>query len=212
MGIVGHGREPHLKRPAITSEGPKGKRLELLDENRVMTVATMRSDGWPQATIVGYVHDDLTLYFSVARSSQKLANIVRDPRVSIALGHDTPNRLRGLSMAANAAEVDSQAEIDQLNALILDRYPEQIMFAPREVSAAIVRATPFIVSVIDLGKGPGEPKLVELPNATTVHRVMNTASRWSGQRSKQGRRKHGNSVLVRLTQWAGDLNRPGVPP
>ena len=44
----------------------KTKVLELLDGHRLMTVATLRDDGWPQATLVGYVHDDLTLYFAVA--------------------------------------------------------------------------------------------------------------------------------------------------
>ncbi|HKP80094.1 MAG TPA: pyridoxamine 5'-phosphate oxidase family protein, partial [Phenylobacterium sp.] len=40
--------------------------LKVLDEHRTMAVATVRPDGWPQATIVGYVHDDLTLYFVVS--------------------------------------------------------------------------------------------------------------------------------------------------
>ena len=37
------------------------KILTLLDEHRIMTIATLRPDGWPQATTVGYV-----------RSSRKL--------------------------------------------------------------------------------------------------------------------------------------------
>ena len=41
----------------------KSKILELLDQHRLMTVATNRSDGWPQATTVGYVNDGLTIYF-----------------------------------------------------------------------------------------------------------------------------------------------------
>jgi hypothetical protein len=36
--------------------------------------------------MVGYVHDDLDPYFAVASTSQKLANVRRDGRVSIALG------------------------------------------------------------------------------------------------------------------------------
>jgi Pyridoxamine 5'-phosphate oxidase len=34
------------------------KILELLDQHRLMTVATNRPDGWPQATTVGYVTID----------------------------------------------------------------------------------------------------------------------------------------------------------
>lgn len=44
-------------------EGLKQKILTLLDQHRIMTVATLRPDGWPQATTVGYVNEGLTLYF-----------------------------------------------------------------------------------------------------------------------------------------------------
>ena len=30
--------------------------LALLDQHRIMTLATLRPDGWPQATTVGYGH------------------------------------------------------------------------------------------------------------------------------------------------------------
>jgi hypothetical protein len=53
----------------------KNEILDLLAENRFMAVATIRPDGWPQATIVGYANLDLQLYFAVGDDSQKLANI-----------------------------------------------------------------------------------------------------------------------------------------
>ena len=37
------------------------KILDLLDQHRIMTIATLRPDGWPQATTVGYVNEGLTL-------------------------------------------------------------------------------------------------------------------------------------------------------
>jgi len=42
----------------------------LLDQHRIMTVATLRPDGWPQATTVGYANDGLTLYFLCGLDSQ----------------------------------------------------------------------------------------------------------------------------------------------
>ena len=36
------------------------KILSLLDQHRIMTLATLRPDAWPQATTVGYANDDLT--------------------------------------------------------------------------------------------------------------------------------------------------------
>lgn len=184
---------------------PKARILELLDEHRVMAVATLRSDGWPQTTMVGYVHDDLTLHFVVARTSQKLANIQREPRVSIALGHESPNRLRGLSMAAHAAEVTELAEIEHLNSLLLERYPEQTVFSPRELSTAVLRATPAVVSVIDLAKGPGEPDLIEMQGETTTHRIRNAAA-------APGSLEARHEVVVHYLRSRPDLNRPDAPP
>jgi hypothetical protein len=36
-----------------------------------MTIATLRADGWPQATTVGYVTEGLTLYFLLAWTAKK---------------------------------------------------------------------------------------------------------------------------------------------
>ncbi|MEK7662654.1 MAG: pyridoxamine 5'-phosphate oxidase family protein, partial [Actinomycetota bacterium] len=40
--------------------------VDLLDRHRIMTVATNRADGWPQATVVGYANDGLIIYGFVA--------------------------------------------------------------------------------------------------------------------------------------------------
>ena len=160
--------------PKKTDPELKARILAILDENRIMTVATVRPDGWPQATMVGYVHDDLTLYFAVARESQKLANIERDPRISIAIGKDSPDHIDGVSMAARAAEVTDIEEVGRLNALIIRRYPEQSVFAPRDASSAVIRATPRIISLVDLSKGPGHPELLEVASETFVHRISDS--------------------------------------
>lgn len=149
----------------------KAKILAILEENRIMSIATARPDGWPQVTMVGFVHADLALYFVVARSSQKFANITLDPRVSIAVGQDQPDHIRGLSIAARAAEVLDLDEIARLNHAIWERYPHQAVFAPREASSAVMRATPALISVIDMSKGPGAPDLVEVVRETSVRRL-----------------------------------------
>ena len=177
-----------------------------------MSVATLRADGWPQTTLVGFVHDDLTLYFAVARTSQKLANIALDPRVSIALGRQEPNRLRGLSMAAKAAEVAELREIGHLNTLMQSRYREQNIFSPRETSAAVIRATPIIVSVIDLPRGPGEPYLVTLDEQTTTHQIRNMAVGGATSSSGSGREDREDTVLVQYTRAGSDAYRRGAPP
>jgi general stress protein 26 len=152
------------------SEDLKSRIRAILEENRVMAVATVRPDGWPQATMVGYVYDDLSLYFAVARDSQKLANIAREPRVSIALGREGPDWIRGLSIAALASEVTDVAEVGRLNRLIAARYPEEIVFAPRKADSALLRAQPRVISIVDHDKTPGEPELLDVTLESVVRR------------------------------------------
>ena len=96
------------------------KILTLLDQHRVMTIATLRPDGWPQATTVGYVNEGLTLYFLCGLDSQKAANLARGDRVSLTIDHDTPDlmAITGLSMAARA-----QAVVDLSEAIRTSRPP-----------------------------------------------------------------------------------------
>lgn len=180
----------------------KTKVLGLLDEHQFMTVATLRSDGWPQATVVGYVHDDLTLYFAVARVSQKLSNIERDGRISIALGHPEPTRLRGLSMAAHAEPATLPSEIDAVNELLRERYQGRVAFSPRETSSVLVRAEPMVISIIDVGKGPGEPELVSVSDDGEVRRIV-AKDRTSGIL---------RDVTVRTVSSLEGAYRPGAPP
>src|SRR6266851_942915 len=89
------------------------KILTLLDQHRIMTIATLRPDGWPQATTVGYVNEGLALYFLCSPESQKAGNLARDNRVSLTVDRDTsdPMAITGLSMAAHAQAVNDPAEV-----------------------------------------------------------------------------------------------------
>src|SRR5215217_3755308 len=62
--------------------------IDILNANRIMTIATVRPDGWPQATIVGYANEGWSLYFLIYRDSQKFENITRDNRVAITVGSE----------------------------------------------------------------------------------------------------------------------------
>jgi nitroimidazol reductase NimA-like FMN-containing flavoprotein (pyridoxamine 5'-phosphate oxidase superfamily) len=141
------------------------KILEILGQHRIMTIATLRPDGWPQATTVGYANDGLTLYFLCGLESQKAANLARDDRVSLTIDHDTPQvmQITGLSMAARAHAVTDAAEADGALHLLSQRYPKQEgvplpMPAPADVR--IFRVTPEVISVLDYSKGFAHTDLV----------------------------------------------------
>ncbi len=143
----------------------KGKILELLDQHRIMTIATLRPDGWPQATTVGYANEGLTLYFLCGLDSQKAMNLARDDRVSLTIDHDTPDvmAIAGLSMAARAEAVTDLSESGRILGLLMQRYPEQTsvpLEMPTPEQVRVFRLTPKVISVLDYSKGFGHTDLV----------------------------------------------------
>jgi PPOX class probable F420-dependent enzyme len=139
------------------------KILDLLEQHRLMTVATNRPDGWPQATTVGYVNDGLTIYFLCGPQSQKTQNIARDNRISLTIDHDTndPMAITGLSMAAHAQPVTDQNEVARALDLLVKRYPEYAAYPPPKAEEImIMRVVPKVISVLDYSKGFAHTDLV----------------------------------------------------
>ncbi len=141
------------------------KILTILDSHRIMTVATLRPDGWPQATTVGYVNDGLDLYFLCGLDSQKAKNLALDDRLSLTIDHDTANlmAITGLSMAARAHPVVDRAEAEKVLRMLPLKYPEAPpmpvkMPSPDEIR--VFRVTPTLISVLDYSKGFGHTDLV----------------------------------------------------
>lgn len=120
----------------------KRKILALLDQHRIMTVATLRPD-----------------------DSQKAKNLARDNRLALTIDHDTADlmAITGLSMAAHAQAVTDRAEAEKVLRMLPLKYPEakplpMKMPAPDEVR--IFRITPSVISVLDYTQGSGHTDLV----------------------------------------------------
>lgn len=143
------------------------KVLELLNEHRIMTIATLRPDGWPQATTVGYVNEGMRLWFLCGLESQKAQNLARDNRVSITIDHDTSDILAitGLSMAARALRVTDRAEAEKVIRMLPLKYADAPpntagMQMPTPDEVALFRVEPEIISVLDYTKGFAHTDLV----------------------------------------------------
>jgi len=78
--------------------------VSILNGANDMTIATLRSDGYPQATTVSYANDGLTVYFGTAGASQKAQNIARNDKISLTVNLPYTNwgQIRGLSVAGRA--------------------------------------------------------------------------------------------------------------
>jgi nitroimidazol reductase NimA-like FMN-containing flavoprotein (pyridoxamine 5'-phosphate oxidase superfamily) len=131
--------------------------IKILDSHRIMAISTVRPDGWPQTTIVGYANDGLTIYFLIFRSSQKFANIAHDDRVSIAIGEE-PRNLRELNAVyagGHASEVTDLKQAEHAWRLLTNRHPNLSHFeVPEKTETALMCVQCKYRSVLDYGARP----------------------------------------------------------
>ncbi len=140
--------------------------LSILRQADILTVATVREDGWPHATVVSFVNDDLDLYFGTAPHSQKMENIARDPRVSATVTpeHETSKPIQAISLAAEAERVTDPGELLKVADLVLKKFPRPGSPARSAVleGVVVVRLRPTIVSLLDYSRSFGWTDLIEL--------------------------------------------------
>ena len=140
--------------------------LSILSRADTLTVATVREDGWPHATVVSFVNDDLAIYFGTAPNSQKIGNIARDSRVSATVtpAHEASKPIQAISLAAEAEQVMDAGELLRVADLVLKKFPRPGPTAPAAVleGVAVVRLRPTMVSLLDYSRSFGQTDLIEL--------------------------------------------------
>lgn len=146
--------------------------IKILDAHRVMAISTVRPDGWPQTTIVGYANDGLLLYFLISRNSQKFANIEHDNRISVAIGDEPEDllQLEAVYAAAKAHEVTGPEQRKLAWKLLTDRHPNLADFGlPEQSAAALMLARCEHLSVLDFANGAGgQNALTSRPLASSL--------------------------------------------
>ena len=142
------------------------KILTLLEQHRIMTIATLRPDGWPKATTVGYVNEGIHALLPLrpgqpeSRIRRKMIGITdHRPRHT-----DTPQvmEITGLSMAAHAKLVLDREEAQGLADACVE-----ISLAGQPAGADAnagrcqdIQVTPTVISMLDYSKGFGHTDLV----------------------------------------------------
>lgn len=146
-------------------EALRSKILEVLRRQHLMTLATIRPDGFPQATTLNYIHDDLTIYFATDAASQKAGNIKLNNKVSVAIVDREEDfyKLRGLSMSGIAARVGDKQQAEELALRLFRALPQSPRFVPEDpTSLAVYAVTPVAIALVDYAAGFGTTHLVEL--------------------------------------------------
>ncbi len=149
------------------------KVIEILRDNRLASLATADPDGWPHCTMVGIASTDARIYFVVAHNSQKLIDIERDDRVSLAIGHDVidPSSIRALAIKARAHAVDDPAERRKAIGLLLEKRPAlKRLEDPDEIGSVVIVAVPEEIRLLDYSVGYGHSVLIKLdPDGRTLN-------------------------------------------
>jgi nitroimidazol reductase NimA-like FMN-containing flavoprotein (pyridoxamine 5'-phosphate oxidase superfamily) len=163
------------------------KITDILAKCRDLTIATVRPDGAPQATVVSYVHDGLLIYFGCGAQSQKAQNIGHERRVSVTvtLPYADWLQIRGLSLAGVASEVTTDGEKASVTKLMLKRFPEIASMEQTDPgSVKLFRVRPTLVSLLDYSQGFGHTDLVavganDITESRGISRHRWAASEWA---------------------------------
>ena len=147
-------------------EALKAKILDVLKRHHMMALATIRPDGFPQATSVNYVHEDLTLYFAADAASQKAGNIKLSNKVSAAIASEAQDifKLRGLSLSGLAERIVDEQEAQRWSLALFRTLPQSRRLVPADPKdLAVFAITPVAIALIDYASGFGKTYLLELP-------------------------------------------------
>lgn len=151
---------------APTQDALTARILDVLGRQHLMTIATIRTDGYPQATTVNYIHDDdFTLYFATDAVSQKAGNIALNDKVSVAIVDRAGDfyKLRGLSMSGTAARIHTKDKANEVALRLFRALPQSRRFVPQDPhSLAVYAITPVAIALIDYASGFGTTHLLEL--------------------------------------------------
>jgi PPOX class probable F420-dependent enzyme len=97
--------------------------LAFLDEQRVVTLATLGRDGWPHLMPLWYVVRDGGIWAWTYAKSQKIRNLRRDPRCTLQVEDgEAYEQLRGVMFRAHATLHDDPETVTGIGYELTRRY------------------------------------------------------------------------------------------
>lgn len=141
--------------------------ISIIDDVDDMTIATVREDGFPQATTVSYISDGPVIYFITSADAQKAQNIARNNKISLTINraYESWNEIEGLSMGGLAIPVTDPKELEKIGSLLLKKFPQAaqyVLVVGGKIELSHFRIEPKVISVLDYKKGFGHTELVEM--------------------------------------------------
>ncbi len=146
-------------------EAKRKQIISILDDVNDMTVATVRPDGYPQATIVSYVNDGMTIYFNTGAASQKADNIKTNNKVSLTVNrpYQSWEDIEGVSISGAATQITDADDIARIGKMLLGKFPEALKYADVDLGElALFRVDPHYVSLLDYSQGFGHAETMQV--------------------------------------------------
>ncbi|MEJ1970381.1 MAG: pyridoxamine 5'-phosphate oxidase family protein [Rhizomicrobium sp.] len=138
----------------------------IIAEGNDMTIATIREDGFPQATTVSYIGDGIDICFGTGADSQKAKNIGRCNKVSLTINlpYADWEHIAGISAAGIAQRVTDAAELGRFGALTFAKFPQVLKYVPQGGNAALAvfRIRLSVASLLDYTQGFGHTEFADL--------------------------------------------------
>lgn len=138
--------------------------LDVMESASDLTLATLRQDGYPQATTVSFAHDGLNLHVGIGKHSQKASNIRHNNKVSLTINlpYQDWRAIKGLSMSALAEIMEDSAAVASAKACLLTRFPQIAEWGEAALASevAFLKITPQGISILDYSKGFGHTETV----------------------------------------------------
>ena len=134
-----------------------------LDEQRIVSAATLGRDGWPHVMPLWYVMREGDLWVWTYAASQKVRNLERDPRATLLVeaGEDY-EELRGVMLRTEAVIERDPDFVTALGLAIYARYFDDV---PHDVHESVVRQASKRVGI----------RFVERTRASWDHRKLTVA-------------------------------------
>ena len=121
--------------------------MRFLDEERVLTCATIGPNGRPHLMPLWYLRDGLALLAWTYGKSQKIRNLERDPRATLQVeaGRDAYGELRGAMLECDVAIERDPARVGDVGLRLMTRYTGAEL--PSEARAGVLKQAPKRVAL-----------------------------------------------------------------
>ena len=128
--------------------------VEFIGKCRLCTIATVDTNGEPNASTVFIKNMGMDIFFNTTRDSQKIRNILSNPRVALAMQKAPPPKtdqeIKGIQYDG-IAKVLSETETAEVPNAVMARH--RVFNSLKPGQSVIVKVTPLKIYLIDYSRG-----------------------------------------------------------